>query len=158
MEHINDVHLLSAPLPDIPGGKMTQTEAAISSTMNIEYKKDPDECSSKNKTDQNSASTELPNESSDTLKRDNETDDEQDDDSEDDFELDYDSDDPMEFGNFGLNDSPSSTNEHTEETRKTQREEVPSQSTATAVNKEQAKMELFWRLMDMGFSRGKLVV
>ena len=66
--------------------------------------------------------------------------------------LDYDSDDdPMEFGNFGLNDPEETA---TKETEDSQFRQISSQSCAGEVNKEQAKMELFWKLMDMGFSRG----
>ena len=66
---------------------------------------------------------------------------EEEDESGDDYEFDYSfGDDSKEFNNFGVNK---------------QEEDVPSQSCSSTVNKEQEQMELFWKLIDMGFSRGK---
>ena len=64
-------------------------------------------------------------------------------------------DDSMEFGNFGLDDPGSSTLEVKEDQEAKKQKDFPIQSCSFTVNKEQEKMELFWKLMDMGFSRGK---
>lgn len=75
--------------------------------------------------------------------------------SDDDFEFDdaFD-DDSMDLSNFGLNDPRNVTIESGEGDNSTITNDSPSQSCATSVNKEQEKMELFWKLLDMGFSRG----
>ena len=80
---------------------------------------------------------------------------EEQDDSEDNYAFDdaFD-DDSMEFGNFGLDDPGNRIVEAIEGETDNQNG-VSSQSSSTTINKEQEKMELFWKLMDMGFSRGR---
>ena len=86
------------------------------------------------------------------------TDDVAEDDEEDDAdsEFEYDS-DAMEFEydpNFGIKAPEGITSDNTEESSRERQDDMSKESSATGVNKEQAKMELFWKLMDMGFSRG----
>lgn len=81
---------------------------------------------------------------------------EEEEESDDDYDFDDGfEDDSMEFGNFGLNDPGSSTLEVKQDPEVTPQKDFPSQSCSSTSNKEQEKMELFWKLMDMGFSRGK---
>ena len=97
--------------------------------------------------------------SSDDIKKDNEpgvlNQEEEQDESDDNYEFDdaFD-DDSMEFGNFGLDDPGNRIVEAIEGDTDNQNG-VFSQSSSTMINKEQEKMELFWKLMDMGFSRGR---
>ena len=82
-----------------------------------------------------------------------------DEDGDDDFEFDDAFDDEMmDFGNFGMEDpgnSPVNLKEGAEENKTN---DSPSQSCSSSVNKEQQKMELFWKLCDMGFSRGNIFI
>ena len=97
--------------------------------------------------------------SSDNIKHDDDpevlNEEEEQDDSEDNYAFDdaFD-DDSMEFGNFGLDDPGNRIVEAIEGETDNQNG-VSSQSSSTMINKEQEKMELFWKLMDMGFSRGR---
>ena len=82
-----------------------------------------------------------------------------DDESNGDFEFDDAFDDEtMDFGDFGLEDPGTSTIELKEDTEENKRNDSPSQSCSSSVNKEQQKMELFWKLCDMGFSRGNIFI
>ena len=142
------VYLTTASLP-VTNTNLSVAETATTSKT-IQLSKESEDCVLQSETEQgakpgSSAST---NESSDNLNEVKEEDsldngnDEGEDESE--YEMDNfcDSDDPMEFGNFELNDTTTSANGNS------------NQSDQSGANTEQAKMELFWRLMDMGFSRG----
>ena len=96
--------------------------------------------------------------SKEVQKQDGDTDDVAEDDEEDDAdaEFEYDS-DAMEFEydpNFGINFPEGITSDHFEESSRERQDDMSKESGDTGGNKEQAKMELFWKLMDMGFSRG----
>ena len=97
--------------------------------------------------------------SSDNIDQDDEpevlNEEEEQDESDDNYEFDDAFDDnSMEFGNFGLDDPGNRIVEAIEGDADNQNG-VSSQSSSTMINKEQEKMELFWKLMDMGFSRGR---
>ena len=77
----------------------------------------------------------------------------------DDFEFDDAFDDEtMDFGNFGMEDPGNSPVDLKEGAEENKRSDSPSQSCSSFVNKEQQKMELFWKLCDMGFSRGNMFI
>ena len=156
-----EAQLMAFQLPDISGGISAGNKAVVSATVHIEHKQTPNDLNSKSASDQDTDTSgiESPTELSDKPKCDDENVDEEEEEyMDDDMEFIGDSDDPMEFGNFGLNDSPSSMDNHTEENANSKGEkEKPSQTSPCGVNPEQAKMELFWRLMDMGFSRERTV-
>ena len=91
--------------------------------------------------------------------KEDEEDDYDDDEVDDDFEFDdaFD-DDTMDFGNFGMEDPGSGPVDLKEGGEENKRSDSPSQSCSSSVNKEQQKMELFWKLCDMGFSRGNIFI
>ena len=143
------VYLTTASLPVTNTDNLPASEPATTSNT-ILLNKESKDCVLKSEPEQDpkpgsSAST---NESSDNLNEGKEEEDDMlegnDDEDESEYEMDNccDSDDPMEFGNFELNGSTTSGNGNS------------NQSDQSGANTEQAKMELFWRLMDMGFSRG----
>ena len=137
------------------------TKQAVSTSIEIEYRP---EATDVNVTDEGGKAPESmisvsSDNSKEVQKHDGDTDDvaAEDDEGDDaDSEFEYDS-DAMEFEydpNFGINAPEGITSDNTEESSRERQDDMSKESGATGVNKEQAKMELFWKLMDMGFSRG----
>ena len=156
----NVTPILSSSVPGKSGAGIAQTDVNVSSSIEVDCRVETDE--GIDETQAENFSDSAKKESLGTSGS-NDEDPEQQEESNDEeinsdneYDFYYDSDDPMEFGNFGLNDPNASTMKLKEETVEKPQEEVPSHSRNTKVNTEQAKMELFWKLMDMGFSRGKL--
>ena len=156
----NVTPILSSSVPGKSGTGIAQTDGNVSSSIKVECRVETDEGIDETQADNVSDSAKKESLGSsgsnheDPEQKEESNDEEIDSDNE--YDLYYDSDDPMEFGNFGLNDPNEGTMKPKEETVEKPQEEVPSHSGKTEVNTEQAKMELFWKLMDMGFSRGKL--
>ena len=156
----NVTPILCSAVPGNSGTGISPTDAKVSSSIEVECRVETDE--GIDETQVENISDNAKNESlgsfvskdEDPEQKEESHDDEIDSDNE--YDLYYDSDDPMEFGNFGLNDPNDNAIKLKEETVEKPQEEVPSHSGKADINTEQAKMELFWKLMDMGFSRGKL--
>ena len=136
------------------------SEQAVSTSIEIEYRP---EATDVDVTDGGSKAPESmifvsSDSSKEVQKPDVDTDDVAEDDEEDDAdsEFEYDS-DAMEFEydpNFGIKAPEGITSDNTEESSRERQDDMSKESGTAGVNKEQAKMELFWKLMDMGFSRG----
>ena len=149
MEQTTKAVYLTSSLP-VTTDSLTVAQTPTTSNT-IQINKVSEDCAIKSEPEQDTkpGSSTSTNHSTDNLNKANNVEDDSLDegnDEEDDSEYEMndccDSDDPMEFGNFEVNESTTSGNGHS------------NQSDASGANTEQAKMELFWRLMDMGFSRG----